>query len=98
MRAARTRDASGADPGGTQMRDASASPRPEGFWCASCGRFKVTAVEGLFRNPPVGSPSRFCSPGCRQAAYRRRRAGVAEDAPRQHSGGRGRRLDGTGAT
>jgi len=79
------------------MRDASDPVRREGFWCSSCGRFKVTAIEGVFRNPPAGSPARFCSPRCRQAAYRRRRAGAAEDAPRQHRGGRGRRLGPNGA-
>ncbi len=48
--------------------------------------------QGLWANPRVGSPRRFCDPACRQAAYRRRRAGVAEDTPRQVTGGRDRRL------
>ncbi len=74
------------------MRDASERHAREGFSCESCGRFIVTAVEGLFRNPRVGSRTRFCSPSCRQAAYRRRRAGVAENAPCQRKGGRGRYL------
>jgi hypothetical protein len=39
-----------------------------------------------------GSLRRFCSPACRQAAYRRRRAGAAEDAPLQRVGGRDRSL------
>jgi len=74
------------------MRDASDRPPREGFTCHSCGRFIVTAVEGLWRTPDVGSPRRFCDPSCRQAAYRRRRAGAAEDAPRQKAGGRNRHL------
>jgi hypothetical protein len=63
-----------------------------GVVCGCCGAVVVTAVEGVFVNPEVGSAQRFCSPSCRQAAYRRRRAGAAEDAPRQRWGGRGRRL------
>ncbi|MGH9157109.1 MAG: hypothetical protein ACRD1K_15010 [Acidimicrobiales bacterium] len=74
------------------MRDASDQPRREGFTCEGCGRLTVTAVEGIFRNPTVGSPRRFCTPACRQAASRRRRAGIPESTPRQHQGGRGRRL------
>ena len=75
------------------MRDASDRPAQQGFTCASCGRFIVTAVDGLWRTPGVGSPRRFCDPACRQAAYRRRRAGTAEDEPRQTVGGRGRHLN-----
>lgn len=74
------------------LRDASPEAGPEGFECLVCGRFIVTALEGFWRNPSVGSRRRFCDPACRQAAYRRRRAGVAEDTPRQTSGGRDRRL------
>ncbi len=74
------------------MRDASNRPAREGFTCDSCGRFIVTAVDGLWSAPTVGSPRRFCDPACRQAAYRRRRAGVAEDTPRQATGGRSRHL------
>jgi hypothetical protein len=78
------------------MRDASTpearTEGREGFTCASCGRLTVTAIEGLFHNPQVGSPSRFCSPACRTAAWRRRRAGALEDTPRQHQGGSNRRL------
>jgi hypothetical protein len=74
------------------MRDASPGPARRGFTCACCGHFTVTAVDGLFANPRSGSPARFCSPACRTAAWRRRQAGVGEDAPRQHHGGRGRRL------
>jgi hypothetical protein len=70
------------------MRDAS----PEGFHCACCRRFIPTALPGLSRAPRTGSPQRFCSPGCRQAAYRRRRAGVPEDVPLAHRGGGRRRL------
>ena len=77
------------------MRDASTPDTTtegrEGFTCASCRRLHVTAIEGLFYNPQVGSPSRFCSPACRTAAWRRR-AGAPEDTPRQHQGGSNRRL------
>ena len=74
------------------MRDACELPGREGFTCPVCARFIVTAVDGLWRNPNVGSPRRFCSPACRQAAYRRRRAGAAEDTARQTTGGRDRNL------
>jgi hypothetical protein len=78
------------------MRDA-LPPNPAGlarwgFTCQACGSIIVTAVDELFTNPPRGSRQRFCSPACRQAAYRRRHAHVAEDAPRQHAGGRTRGL------
>jgi hypothetical protein len=73
------------------MRYAS-PPERRGYHCAACKRFIVTALEGLFYNPDVGSPTRFCSSACRQAAYRRRRAGVAEDSPPQRTGGRNRHL------
>lgn len=63
-----------------------------GFACQCCGRPVITKVEGLFDNPARGSATRFCSPACRQAAYRRRQAGAAEHAPRQHHGGRTRKL------
>jgi hypothetical protein len=63
-----------------------------GVTCQACGHVVVTSIQGLYDNPAVGSPQRFCSPACRQAAWRRRRAGVAEDAPRQHWGGRRRKL------
>lgn len=63
--------------------------------CECCGRDTVTAVEGLFRVPQTGSPRRFCSPACRQAAYRRRRAGVTELTPAQRQGGRNRNLQAT---
>lgn len=75
------------------MRDASSPPERSGFICEACGRFNVTAVEGLFCRNRVGSPQRFCDPSCRQAAYRRRRAGVSEDTPQQLQGGRRRRLN-----
>jgi hypothetical protein len=74
------------------MRDASDRPAREVSRCDCCGRQTVTAVDGLFRNPKPGSPRRFCSPACRQAAYRRRRAGVAESTRPQRSGGRDRSL------
>jgi hypothetical protein len=73
----------------------SPNPSREGFTCASCRRVVVTAVTGVFANPSVGSPARFCSPACRTAAWRRRRAGVPEDAPRQHHGGPNRSLTDT---
>jgi hypothetical protein len=80
------------------MRNAYESPEheeePQGtsFVCACCGRTVVTAVEGLYYNPAVGSKQRFCDQACRQAAWRRRRAGVSEAAPLQRKGGRSRRL------
>jgi hypothetical protein len=86
----------GLDHAGTSasgMRDTSPTPERAGFWCASCGREVVTAIEGLFYNPPVGSERRFCDHACRQAAYRRRRAGVEEGTPLQRKGGRRRRLN-----
>lgn len=64
-----------------RMRYASDRPEREGFTCAACGRHVVTAIEGLFASPKVGSPACFCDSACRQAAYRRRQAGVTEDAP-----------------
>ena len=75
------------------MCDAYDRPVRTTFICDCCARTIVTAVEGLFRNPRTGSPQRFCSPACRQAAYRRRRADVAETAPAQHAGGRRRNLN-----
>ncbi len=78
------------------MRDA-LPPSPagyarHGFTCQACGQLVVTDVEGLIHNPNRGSSQRFCTPACRQAAYRRRQAGTDENEPRQHSGGRTRRL------
>lgn len=60
--------------------------------CTLCGRTTVTSIEGLFHNPATGSPRRFCSPACRQAAYRRRQAGAPETTPPQRHGGRNRTL------
>jgi hypothetical protein len=74
------------------MRDASDRPEREVCRCECCGADTIIAVEGLFRNPQPGSRGRFCGAACRQAAYRRRRAGVAESTPAQRSGGRGRGL------
>jgi hypothetical protein len=74
------------------MRDASERSDRELSRCQCCSRDTVIAVKGLFRNPKTGSPRRFCSPACRQAAYRRRKVGIAETAPAQLKGGRGRRL------
>ncbi len=80
------------------MRDAYPLPRTEDglarTWlaCQCCGRLIILSVEGLFRSPSSGSIRRFCTPACRQAAYRRRRAAAPEDAPAQHRGGRRRKL------
>jgi len=83
------------------MRNACDGPGPEApkeepgrtsFVCGCCGRTVVTAVDGRFYNPPVGSKQRFCDSACRQAAWRRRKAGVAEASPLQRRGGRARRL------
>jgi hypothetical protein len=74
------------------MRNAPGEPRRTEFICACCRRTITTAIEGLFYNPPVGSPQRFCSSSCRQKAWRRRRAGVPEATPLQWRGGRSRRL------
>lgn len=74
------------------MRDASDQHDRQGFTCTVCGRFITTTIDGLFTNAAVGSPRRFCSPSCRQAAYRRRRTRVDETTPLQHHGGRRRRL------
>ncbi len=77
----------------TGLRDAPEAAVRDGFRCDSCGRFNVTAVVGLFARRRAGSAQRFCDPACRQAAYRRRRAGVQEDTPLQLHGGRSRRLN-----
>ncbi len=76
----------------SRLRDAFPEPVRETFICACCGRTVVTAVIGVFANLDVGSPTRFCSPACRTAAWRRRRAGVPERAPLQRRGGRSRSL------
>ena len=69
------------------MRNALGRPAREGFSCAGCRSFTVTAVEGLLANPRVGTTQRFCSPACRQAAYPHRRTGpLAGGCARQHSG------------
>jgi hypothetical protein len=93
---------SAAASGLTASRDASrAAPParsevtgPAGFICPPCGRFVAIEVNGVVLRAGRGSPPRFCSPGCRQAAYRRRQAGVAEDVALQLRGGRGRSLAG----
>jgi len=70
---------------------------PAGFTCPPCGRFVRTDLDGVLWRARSGSPARFCSPGCRQAAYRRRRAGAGEGVPLQRDGGRNRSLGvGTG--
>ena len=50
------------------------------FACEYCG-FELT---GRRRHS-----ARFCSSQCRQAAYRRRQAGLPEDLPPRELGGRG---------
>jgi len=79
--------------------DDASPPVPEapfrGFVCPPCGRFIRTEVDGVTIHGRTGSPSRFCTPGCRQAAYRRRRAGTEESARLQHKGGRRRSLSAT---
>jgi hypothetical protein len=79
---------------GLELSDACAGTEkaPTGFVCPPCGRFIRTDLDGVLFRSRTGSAPRFCSPGCRQAAYRRRRAGVGEDAPLQHAGGRARSL------
>lgn len=74
------------------MRDASDPLTRKVCRCQCCGRDIVISVEGLFSNPEPGSARRFCDPACRQAAYRRRQAGVAETTPVQRKGGRNRTL------
>jgi len=71
---------------------AGAETAPTGFVCPPCGRFIRTDLDGILFCSRTGSAPRFCSPGCRQAAYRRRLAGVGEDAPLQYTGGRARAL------
>lgn len=75
------------------LRYASGQPARELFHCPSCDRDIVTAIKGLLSYRKSGSPQRFCSASCRQAAYRRRKAGVAETMPGQFTGGRNRRLE-----
>lgn|GEM_PF-5069986 len=74
------------------VRNASEETSRTELVCACCRRTVTTAIAGLFYNPPVGSPQRFCSPSCRVAAWARRRAGVPEATPLQWRGGRSRRL------
>jgi hypothetical protein len=74
------------------MRDASDRPARQVSICECCGTDTVIAVEGIFRYPEPGSPRRFCSPACRQAAYRRRQAGIPESTKPQRAGGRNRSL------
>jgi hypothetical protein len=86
------------DTSGTRRSGKNAStPARVGFVCPPCGRFVPTSVEGVVLRDGRGSPPRFCSPSCRQAAYRRRRAGVAEDMPLQLGGGRDRSLKQSGS-
>ncbi len=92
-KATRSRDASG-----STRSDQKASTRARvGFVCPPCGRFVPTSVQGVVLRDGRGSPPRFCSPSCRQAAYRRRQAGVPEDVALQFGGGRDRSLLRSGA-
>ena len=61
-----------------------------GIHCQCCGRKIVFSVPNAWELTERGSTRRFCA--CRQAAYRRRRAGVPENTPAQRQGGRGRGL------
>jgi len=54
--------------------------RDEAAFCASCG-------EAIMR-PTTGRLARFCSAACRNAAYRRRRQQLPENAARAEPGGR----------
>jgi hypothetical protein len=74
------------------MRDTFDRPDRCEFFCEPCNRMIATRIDGLFTNPRRGSIQRFCSPSCRQAAYRRRQAGVPENTPAQRNGGRNRQL------
>ena len=65
---------------------------PTGFACARCGRQIVTSIAGVPARRAARSPQRFCSPACREAARRRRRAEVPENAPLQPDGGGTRSL------
>ena len=92
------------DEPGQVLRDASADGRfwplapnrfgdpRTGFACACCGREVVTSVAGVMTRRAAGSPQRFCSPACREAGRRRRRAGVPENTPLQPGGGGTRSL------
>jgi hypothetical protein len=71
-------------------------PARTSFVCACCGRTIVTAVEGLLYSRPAGAKRRFCDAACRQAAWRRRRAGAREATPLQRRGGRSRKLGNDG--
>jgi hypothetical protein len=85
------------DASGTRRGRNASTPARVGFVCPPCGRFVPTSVGGRVLRVGRGSPPRFCSPSCRQAAYRRRRAGVAEDMPLQLGGGRDRSLKRSGS-
>lgn len=89
-RTARTKTSS--DAPGSAVVAKRRSVRRVGYICPPCGRFIATEVEGMALRAQRGSPPRFCSPGCRQAAYRRRRAGVSEEVRLQIGGGRDRSL------
>jgi len=95
-RAAKTTGSRDASTTGRSDKKTAARPRV-GFVCPPCGRFIPTVVEGVVLRAGRGSPPRFCSPGCRQAAYRRRQAGVTEDVPLQPAGGRDRSLKSGGS-
>ena len=77
----------------TGARPRSAAAQPAGFICPPCGRFVATDLDGVLWRARTGSLPRFCSPACRQAGFRRRRAGVDEGLRLQREGGRNRSLD-----
>jgi len=78
------------------MRDAFPDPGDgiarTGITCQHCRLPTTLTVKGVFHNPERGTQQRFCSPACRQAAYRRRLAGVPETTAPQRQGGRDRAL------
>jgi len=78
-----------------RLRYASDGSGRESFTCGVGGQTVICAVEGVFANRRVGSLARLCTPACRGAAYRRRRAGMVENTPLHHPGRRRRSLTGT---
>lgn len=59
--------------------------RDDAAFCASCGE--------AIQRPTTGRLARFCSVACRNAAYRRRRQNLPEDAVRLRPGGRQTLID-----
>ena len=86
-----------APPGREECVTLRVRPRRTEFACARCQRTVTTAIEGLFYNPRVGSPQCFCSPSCRQAAWRCRRAAAPKATALRWRGERSRRLSQDGS-